>query len=85
MGKKEPFSLNEAKQIGEAFGIDWNEFDVEQFRMGLKKWSLSTTPETWENTLLSGKIVLAHLKEFPNYYTRLAKMEKEAETFWDKE
>jgi hypothetical protein len=33
---------------------------------------------------LTGKIALAHLNEFPDYYTRLAKMEAEADTYWDK-
>lgn len=29
------------------------------------------------------KIALAHLKESPDYYTRLAKMEKEADAHWE--
>lgn len=77
MGKKKQFSLDEAKQIGEALGIDWNEFGVEQFRMGLEKWSFSTVPDTREHTLLSGKIALAHLKEFPDYYTRFPFLDKD--------
>jgi len=32
---------------------------------------------------MTGKIALAHLNEFPDYYTRLEKMEKEAEDFWE--
>jgi hypothetical protein len=36
MDKKKQFSLDEAKQIGEALGIDLSEFDVEQFRMGIE-------------------------------------------------
>jgi hypothetical protein len=31
--------------------------------------------------MLTGKIALAHLNEFPDYYTRLARMEEEAEQF----
>jgi hypothetical protein len=42
------------------------------------------TNVTNDDTLLTGKIALAHLKEFPDYYTRLAKMEKEVEVFWSK-
>jgi len=34
---------------------------------------------------MTGKITLAHLNEFPDYYTRLEKMEKEAEDFWENE
>jgi len=33
---------------------------------------------------MTGKIALAHLNEFADYYTRLAKMEKEADAFWGK-
>jgi len=33
---------------------------------------------------LTGKIALAHLKEFPDYYTRLAELEAEADTYWAK-
>jgi hypothetical protein len=29
------FTVEEAKRIGETVGINWNKFDVEQFRMGL--------------------------------------------------
>jgi len=34
--------------------------------------------------LLTGKIALAHLKEFPDYYTRLATLEADAEAYWEK-
>jgi hypothetical protein len=31
---------------------------------------------------MTGRIALAHLDEFPDYYTRLEKMEEEAALFW---
>jgi hypothetical protein len=31
---------------------------------------------------MTGKIALAHLTEFPDYYQRLAKMEAEAQAYW---
>jgi hypothetical protein len=34
--------------------------------------------------IVTGKIALAHLKEFPDYYTRLKRMESEAEESWGK-
>jgi hypothetical protein len=37
------------------------------------------TNVTNDDPVLTGKIALAHLNEYPDYYTRLAKMEKEAE------
>ena len=83
------FSFDKAKQIGDSLGIDWNKFGIEQFRMGLEVELEHgardpDTNVTNDDPLLTGKIALAHLKEFPDYYTRLAKMEKEANEFWAK-
>jgi len=77
------FTIEEAKRIGEAHGIDWSKFDVEQFRMGLNVELEhgkrdSSTNVTQDDEVLTGKIALAHLNEFPDYYTRLQKMETEA-------
>jgi hypothetical protein len=44
----------------------------------------SVTNVTNDDPLLTGKITLAHLNEFPDYYTRLLKLEEEAEKYWDK-
>lgn len=81
---KTGFTSEEAKRIGEALGIDWSKFDVEQFRMGLDvelEHGLRDpkTNVTKDDEMITGKIALAHLNEFPDYYTRLAKMEKEGE------
>jgi hypothetical protein len=81
---KKSFSAEEAKKIGEQLGIDWSKFDVEQYRMGmnveLEHGSQDqVTNVTNDDPLTTGKIALAHLNEFPDYYTRLAKMEKESE------
>ena len=78
------FTAEEAKSIGEKIGIDWSKFDVEQFRMGLDvelEHGLidPNTNVTNDDPLMTGKITLAHLNEFPDYYTRLYKMEEEAE------
>ena len=81
---KKSFTAEEAKKTGEQLGIDWSKFDVEQFRMGMDVElehgaSDPHTNVTNDNPLLTGKIALAHLNEFPDYYTRLSKMEAEAE------
>ena len=74
---------DDAKRIGESLGIDWTKFDVEQFRMGLDielehgSRELSTNV-TNDDEITTGKIALAHLNEFPDYYTRLQKMESQA-------
>lgn len=87
---KTRFTLEEAKQIGEQLGVDWSKWDVEQFRMGLdvelEHGTISPlTNVTNDDPILTAKIALAHLNEFADYYTRLAKMEKEADEFWGKE
>ena len=38
----------------------------------------SSTNVTQDDEVLTGKIALAHLNEFSDYYTRLQKMETEA-------
>src|SRR5438552_14362753 len=83
------FSEDDARRIGEAIGIDWrgSSFDIEQFRMGLEVELEhgrrdAATNVSDDDELTTGKIAWAHLNEFPDYYTRLARMEAEAEAYW---
>jgi len=81
------FSYEEAKIVGQQLGIDWSKFDVEQFRSGMEVELEHGTRDpqtnvTNDDALTTGKIALAHLNEFSDYYTRLAIMEKEAEEYW---
>jgi uncharacterized protein DUF5661 len=80
-----PFTAEEARRVGEQIGIDWetSPFDVEQFRAGMDvelEHGLhdASTNVTGDDPLVTGKIALAHLNEFPDYYTRLERMEEEA-------
>ena len=89
MTAKKSFSAEEAAIVGGKLGIDWSKFDVEQFRMGMDvelEHGLRDpeTNVTNDDPLVTGKIALAHLKEFPDYYTRLEKMEKDADQYWGK-
>lgn len=82
---KKHFTDEEAKTIGDSLGINWKKFDVEQYRMGLDvelEHGLvdPQTNVTDDDPVVTGKIALAHLNEFPDYYTRLEKMEREAES-----
>jgi len=84
----EKITADVAKQIGEKLGLKWDKFDVEQFRMGMniELEHGKIDPETNvsnDDLLTTGKIALAHLNEFPDYYTRLNKMEAEAEVYWE--
>lgn len=54
-------------------GVTEDDVDPEQLAMGIKVEMEHTT-----NKEASKKIALDHLAEIPDYYTRLAKMEKEA-------
>jgi len=80
-------TLNQAKTIGKQLGIRWDKFEVAQFHagMGIELEHGTIDPKTDvtnDDPLKTGKIALAHLTEFPDYYTRLAKMEAEAKRFW---
>lgn len=87
MVEKKYFSAEDAEKIGGKLGIDWSKFDVEQFRAGMDVElehgkSDPHTNVTNDDPLITGKIALAHLKEFPDYYDRLDMMEEEAEKYW---
>ena len=76
-----------AKAIGDTLGIPWEAISLDEFAMGLAvEFEHGTRyPETNitnDDASLTGKIAWAHLKEFPDYYSRLAKMEKDADAFW---
>jgi hypothetical protein len=88
MSGKKVFTTEQAREFGGKLGIDWKKFDVEQFRSGmdveLEHGKVAPlTNVTNNDPLTTAKIALAHLLEYPDYYTRLAKMEKEAEAFWE--
>ena len=87
MTNKSRIGEDEARQIGDGLGLDWNEVDLEQFRRGLEVELEhgARDPETNvtnDDLTLTGKIAWAHLKEFPDYYTRLDKLEAEADMYW---
>lgn len=80
---KKEFTSVEAQSLGEKVGIDFNKYNLEEFRMGLSVELEHGTadPETNvtnDDEIKTAKIAWAHLKEIPDYYTRLLKMEKEA-------
>jgi hypothetical protein len=84
---KRQVSGDEAKRIGTTLGINWARIDLDQFRRGLEVEFEhgAHDPETNvtnDDVVLTGKIAWAHLKEFPDYYTRLDKLEAEADAYW---
>jgi len=84
---KKIFTSEEAKLIGDRVGANWDKYNPKQFAMGLgvelEHGIINpATNVTDDDTMATGKIALAHLNEYPDYYDRLEKMEKEAEAFW---
>ncbi|HRK31631.1 MAG TPA: hypothetical protein PLD59_11175 [Tepidisphaeraceae bacterium] len=84
---KRKMSADEAKQIGDGLGLNWAKVDLEQFQRGLEVEFEhgARDPETDvtnDDVVLTGKIAWAHLKEFPDYYTRLERLEAEADGYW---
>jgi hypothetical protein len=83
------FTAEEARRFGEGIGIDWPSapFDVDQFRIGMNvelEHGLHDphTNVSDDDPHVTAKIALAHLNEFPDYYTRLERMEEEAKRDW---
>lgn len=87
MGNKRSVDSDVAERVGALLGIDWKKVDLDQFRRGLEVELEhgARDPETNvtnDDMSLTGKIAWAHLKEFPDYYTRLDKLESEADAYW---
>jgi hypothetical protein len=85
MKKQKQISREEAQRIGEALHIDWNQIDLEQFRQGLmgnKPGNIDPEPgQIYEGVLMTGKVVLNHMQEIPDYFTGLAKLEAELDAY----
>jgi hypothetical protein len=80
----------EARRIGEEIGTDWASapFEVDQFRIGMNVELEHGLHDPLTNVRdddphVTAKIALAHLNEFPDYYTRLERMEEEAKRDWE--
>jgi hypothetical protein len=78
------FTPEQATQIAAELGIDWDQagYDLDQFRRGMNVELEHgrrdpQTDVTGDDPLTTGKIALAHLRELPDYYTRLAALEGE--------
>ena len=88
MAKTTRATREEARRVGDAIGVDWSRYDLEQFRAGmnveLEHGSHDPqTDVTGDDAILTRKSALAHMKEFPDYYERLERMENEAERDWE--
>jgi hypothetical protein len=84
---EERTTSEEARRVGDEIGVDWDRFELEQFRAGMDvEYEHGKrdpqTDVTGDDPVVTGKIALAHMKEFPDYYERLRRMEEEADRYW---
>lgn len=84
------FTKEDASLIARALKIDFakEKFDLDEFTVGVNielehGTKYSECNVTKNDPILTGKIALAHLKEFPDYYTRLKQLEEEAFNYWN--
>jgi uncharacterized protein DUF5661 len=87
MNSTRHISKEEVTQVGSALGLDWTKIDPGQFRRGLEVELEhgardADTDVTNDDLNLTGRIAWAHLKEIPDYYTRLDKLEAKADAYW---
>ena len=80
--KDNKFTIDEAKQIGDQLGIDWNVINLDQFLKGINVELEHgnrdpQTNVTNSDPILTGKIAWAHLKELSDYYDKLETIEND--------
>lgn len=88
--KKPSITKAVAKRVGNKLGLKWDVVSVETFQQGMKvelehgfECSRNELTNVTNNNLLNtGRIALAHLIEFPDYYARHKRMEAQAEKYW---
>jgi hypothetical protein len=86
MAVRMTFDVAEAVEAATALGIDFaaEPFTLDELCRGMDVELEHgrrdpATNVTGDDPLLTARIALAHLREMPDYYTRLARMEAEAE------
>ena len=84
MADRTEFTRKEAWRVYNKLGLSCDDIDFEQFYMGMNvelehgtRYRKSNVTEN--DAIMTGKIALAHLYEFKDYYTHLNKMEAEME------
>jgi len=70
-----------ARHAGDVLRVDWGVVSPDTFRRALEV-ELEHRDVTRGDLELTGRIALGHLREFPDYYDRLAPMEEAASEYW---
>lgn len=64
-------TLKKAKTLGNKMKLDWNKYDIKEFRIGLE-----IEQEHSSDMKRVAQTAIDHLNEFPDYYTELVKFER---------
>lgn len=75
------YSTQDAKALGDSLNVDWNKVDIEEFKRGLAveaEHDDGSELDVVDSEKDLAKIVLAHLKEKSDYYSRLKKVEEDS-------
>lgn len=77
---KRSFDKTKAKELGDSLSVDWSVIDLDEFVAGLSVESEHDDGgelDVVDSDLDLAKIVLAHLREVPDYYSKLKKVEED--------
>jgi len=85
--RRKRVTLQETKKIGNRLKVDFANIDPKTLQYGMNVelehgYVDSRTNVTNNDLVLTAKIALAHIVEFPDYYDRLKEMEEKAEKYW---
>ena len=80
-------TLKTTKRIGNKLNVDFTKLDPKTLQYGMcieleHGYIDKRTNVTNNDLLLTAKIALRHIVEYPDYYKRLKKMEKNADKYW---
>jgi len=81
-------TLEHARTIGHILSVNFKVISIHTLKKGMNvelEHGIDNvkTNVTNDDLIMTAKIALAHLAEYPDYYERLEKMERNAEKYWD--
>lgn len=74
-------SAEDAQRTGDALSVNWNAIPLETFQEAMND-EMEHSDVTHGDLMVTGRIALAHFREDPDFYTRLARAENEAKEYW---
>ncbi|HKZ45038.1 MAG TPA: DUF5661 family protein [Anaerolineales bacterium] len=86
MKKRKQISIEDARRIGDSLYLDWEQVDLKQFHQGLvkkhKQYTLSPgLGPTYQSVIKTGKVILAHMQNIPDYFNHLDNLRSEVEKY----